>query len=190
MKTVRIGARRLYDSMGCSLFNQQSFNLVFPFADCLQMEIYIGNKPKFGIAIETEHDEYIIPGEQSRIGRYDYHADATQSSYPRNFFTELICSLEEGVSDELFTAFYENDQQANLELLRRAEAHKDDFKVAMDFICGVLGLRFHPQFIQELLNENFVAFHNEQRTYNGASSSMQLLERVQLNQTGIDMKSV
>ena len=146
----------------------------------------MGNKPKFGITVETEHDEYIIPGEQSRLGRYSYHADATQSSYPRNFFTEIICSQEEKVSDELFETFYRNDQEANLELLKRAETYKDDFKVAMDFICGVLGLRLHPQFIQELLNENFVAFHKEQRTYNHAGSPIQLLDRVLLNQPGID----
>lgn len=60
MKTVRIGARRLYDAMGYSLYNQQPFSIVFLYGDHLQMEIYMGNKPKFGIAIETEHDEYII----------------------------------------------------------------------------------------------------------------------------------
>src|SRR5437764_1959143 len=186
MKTVRIGARRLYDSMGCSLYNQQPFSLVFPFGDHLQMEIYMGNKPKFGITVETEHDKYIIPGALSRLGSYIYHADATQSPYPRNFFTEIICSQEEEISDELFAAFYRNDQEASQELLRRAETHKDDLKIAMDFVCGVLGLRFHPQFLQELLNENFVAFHNEQRAYNHAGSAGQLLDSVQLNRPGID----
>ena len=186
METVRIGARRLYDSMGCSLVNQQTFTLVFPFGDDLQMEVYMGNKPKFGITVETENDGYIIPGGQSRMGSYTYHADATQSPYPRNFFTEIICSQEEEVSDELFAAFYRNDQEASQELLRRAETHIDDLKVAMDFICGVLGLRVHPQFIQKVLNENFVVFHNEQRAYNHAGSWVQLLDLVQLNQPGID----
>lgn len=189
MKTVRIGARRLYDSMGCSIANQQPFNLVFPFGDHLQAELYMGNKPKFGITVETEHDDYIIPGAQMRLGSFAYHADATQSAYPRNFFTEIICSQEEEISDELFAAFYRNDQEASQELLKRAETHKDEFNTVMDYLCGVLGLRFHPQFIQELLNENFVAFHNEQRAYNHASSSSQLLDSVQLNQRGIDIIS-
>src|SRR5258708_7072200 len=186
MKSVRIGSRKLYDSMGCSIVNQQTFNLVFPFGDHLQAEIYMGNKPKFGITVETEHDEYIIPGAQSRLGRYTYHADATQSSYPRTFFTEIICSQEEEISDELFAAFEREDPEASQELLRRAETHKDDLKLAMDFICGILGLRVHPQFIQKLLNQNFVAFHNERRVYNHAGSWVQLLDSVQLNQPGID----
>ena len=175
--------------MGCSIANQQQFNLIFPFGVHLQAEIYMGNKPKFGITVETEHDDYIIPGAQMRLGSFAYHADATQSAYPRNFFTEVICSQEEEVSDELFAAFYRNDQEASQELLKRAETHKDEFNTVMDYLCGVLGLRFHPQFIQELLNENFVAFHNEQRAYNHASSSAQLLDSVQLNQRGIDIIS-
>jgi hypothetical protein len=88
MASVRIGYRRLYDSMGCSIANQQTIHLVFPCGDHLQVERYMGNKPKFGITIEAGHEDYLIPGEQSKIGNYAYHADATQSSYPRSFFTE------------------------------------------------------------------------------------------------------
>lgn len=186
MKSVRIGTRRLYDSMGCTIASQQPFNLVFPFGNHLKADIYMGNKPKFGITVETEHDDYIIPGEQMRFGSYTYHADATKSAYPRTFFTEIICSKEEVISDELFAAFYRNDQEAYQELLKKAETHEDEFNIVMDFLCGLLGLRFHPQFIQELLNENFVVFHNEKSAYNHASSSAQLLDSVQLSQRGMD----
>src|SRR6266436_3360552 len=104
MASVRIGYRRLYDSMGCSVAGQQTLNLVFPFGDHLQAEIYMGNKPKFGITVETGHEDYFIPvpGVQTNIGHYSYHLDATQSSYPRSFFIEIICSQIEEVSDELF----------------------------------------------------------------------------------------
>jgi hypothetical protein len=189
MKTVRIGSRRLYDSMGCSIANQQPFNLVFPFGDHLQAEIYMGNKPKYGITVETGHDDYIIPGAQMRLGSYAYHADATQSAYPRTFFTEIICSQEEEISDELFATFYRNDQEASQELLKKAATHTEDFKIVMDFLCGVLGLRFHPQFIQELLNENFIAFHNEQQTYTHPGSAAQILDSVQLNEIGMGIIS-
>lgn len=189
MKTVRIGSRRLYDSIGCSIANHQPFNLVFPFGDHLQAEIYMGNKPKFGITVETEHDDYIIPGAQMRLGSYAYHADATQSAYPRAFFTEIICSQEEEISDELFAAFYRNDQEASQKLLKRAATHTDNFKIVMDFLCGVLGLRFHPQFIQELVNDNFIAFHNEQQAYTHLGSAAQLLDSVQLNEIGMGIIS-
>jgi hypothetical protein len=59
--------------------------------------------------------------------------------------------------------------------------------MVMDCLCGVLGLRFHPQFIQELLNENFVAFHDEKRTHNYVTSAVQKLDSIKLNQPGIDI---
>jgi len=185
MASVRIGYRRLYDSMGCSIVNQQTINLVFPCGDHLQAEIYMGNKPKFGITVETDHEEYVIPGEQSELGNYSYHADATQSSYPRSFFTEIVCSHDLEVTDDLFEAFYRDEQAAIQEFLRIAESHADEYQMVSDFLSGILGLRFHPQFVLKLLNENFVAFHNEKRGFNFAGSSVQILEGIQVNEAGI-----
>ena len=185
MASVRIGYRRLYDSMGCSIANQQIINLVFPCGDHLQVEIYMGNKPKFGITVEAGHEDYIIPGEQSKIGNYAYHADATQSSYPRSFFTEIVCTHELEVTDDLFNAFYRDEQPAIQELLRIAESHADEYQMVSNFFCGILGLRFHPQFIMKLLNENFVAFQNEKKGFNFASSASQILEDIQMNEAGI-----
>src|SRR6266700_511688 len=105
MATVRIGYRRLYDSMGCSTANQEVIHLTFPFGEHLQVEIYIGDKPKFGIWTETGHEDYIIPGEQNIVGHYTYHRNATESPYPRKFFTEIVCSQQEEVTDDLFEAF-------------------------------------------------------------------------------------
>jgi hypothetical protein len=187
MACVRIGYRRLYDSMGCSIANQQTIHLVFPCEDHLQVEIYMGNKPKFGITVEAGHEAYIIPGEQSKIGNYAYHADATQSPYPRSFFTEIICSHELEVTDDLFNAFYRDEQPAIQELLRIAESRADEYQMVSDFFSGILGLRFHPQFILKLLNENFVAFHNEKQGFNFASSAVQILEGIQVNEVGISI---
>ncbi|SRR6266516_2579182 len=185
MASVRIGYRRLYDSMGCSIANHQTIHQEFTNGDDLHLEIYLGNKPKFGITVETEHDEYVIPGEQSRFGHYTYHRDATESPYPRSFFTEIVCSHDLEVTDELFDAFCRDEQSAIQELLRIAETRADEYHMAADFLSGILGLRFHPQFIMKLLNENFVAFHNEKQGYNFAGSPIQVLEAIQVNKAGI-----
>ena len=185
MASVRIGYRRLYDSMGCSIANQQTIHLVFPCGDHLLVEITMGNKPKFGITVEAGHEDYIIPGEQSKIGDYTYHADATQSSYPRSFFTEIVCSHELEVTDDLFNAFYRDEQPAIQELLRIAASHVDEYEMVSDLFSGILGLRFHPQFIMKLLNENYVAFHNDKQGFNYATSPVQILESIQVNETGI-----
>jgi hypothetical protein len=185
MKTVQIGYRRLYDSMGCSIVGQKTLHTVFPFGEHLQVEIYMGNKPTFGVTIETEHEDYLIPGAPSRIGKFAHHGDATQSPYPRSFFTEIICSHTEGVSDELFDALSCGDISKSQELLVRAEAHEEEYSFAADLFSGVIGLRFHPQFTMKLLNENFVAFHGEKRVFNNSSSTIRLLEEIILNEAGL-----
>lgn len=106
-------------------------------------------------------------------------------THPRKFFTEIICSQVEEVSDELFEAFYREDSNANQELLGRAQAHAEEYYMIADLLSGVIGLRLHPQFIMKLLNENFIAFHDEKRAINYASSPVHNLEAIQLNETGI-----
>jgi hypothetical protein len=184
MKKINIGYRRLYDSMGCSLSTQEPLHLTFPFGNTVQIEIYLGNKPKLGIWTETDHEDYLIPGQQIKIGTYTYHADATESPYPRNFFTEIVCSQEEEATDELFDAFYRDDPAVGQELMKRAEAHAEEYKTILDLLSGVLGIRFHPQFIMKELNDGAVAFHGEKRVTNFAGSAIQTLESVQLNDTG------
>src|SRR6266700_1106112 len=173
MKNVNIGYRRLYDSMGCSLATQEPLHLAFPFGNTFQVEIYLGNKPKLGIWTETEHDDYAIPGQQIKIGSYSYNGDASESAYPRNFFTEIICSQAEEVTDELFDAFYHEDSEAGQELVKRADSHAEEYEVILDLLSGVLGLRFHPQFIMNKLNDGAIAFHGEKRVVNQAGSAVQ-----------------
>ena len=93
MAIINIGYRRLYDSMGCSIATQEPLHITFPFGDHLHVEIYMGNKPKLGIWIETDHEDYAIPDTNFILGHYEYQRDATKSSYPRTFFTEIIGTL-------------------------------------------------------------------------------------------------
>src|SRR6266567_2405789 len=97
----------------------------------------------------------------------------------------IVCSHELEVTDYLFNAFYRDEQPAIQELLRIAESHEDEYQMVSDFYCGILGLRIHPQFIMKLLNENIVAFYMEKQGYNYATSSVQILEDIQMNEAGI-----
>jgi hypothetical protein len=160
-------------------------HIAFPFGQHLQVEVYMGNKPKFGIWTETGHEDFAIPGTRIVIGHYTYHGDATQSPHPRTFFTEIVCSRTEKVTDELFDAYYREDPQASQELLSRTEKYADEYRVVADLISGIIGLRFHPQFVIKLLNEGFVAFHDEKRAVNNAGSPIQMLESITLNQPGV-----
>jgi hypothetical protein len=186
MATVRIGSRRLYDSIGCSLANQQPFNFVFPFGDHLQAEIYMGNKPKFGIFTNTGHEDFAFPSTEIDFGHTTYLGDATQSPHPRTFFTEIVCSQAEIVTDELFDMFYRKDRNASHELLSRAEKHAEEYHVVAELLSGIIGLHFHSQFVNKLLNEGFVAFHDKIQAVNNLGSLIEVLKSVKINQSSVD----
>jgi len=189
MPIEKVGYRRLYDSMGCSIVNSQTLHLVFPLGQHHHVEIYMGAKPKFGIHIEKDHDDYLIPGSQARFGQYSYHGDATESSYPRSFFTEITCLRELEVPADLSETFHRNDPQANNELLQLVAKDEDEYRVVADLISGIIGLRFHPQFVMKLLNENFIALRETDHAITLTSSPIQRLEELKLSESGFEQIS-
>src|ERR1051325_1150311 len=98
-----IGYRRLYDSIGCSLVDREELQISFALGN-LHIEVYLGPKPKRGITV-SQSGKYIVPGEASLMITAEYKKDATESSYPRHFFTEIICSKLVEVSQEISIAF-------------------------------------------------------------------------------------
>ena len=90
MPIERVGYRRLYDSMGCSLSNQEELNFNMKIGN-IEAILYMGSKPKRGIVVYSNVGKYIAPGEISPMGNMEYQKDASLSTYPRKFFTEVQC---------------------------------------------------------------------------------------------------
>jgi hypothetical protein len=117
----------------------------------------------------------------------EYKKDATESSYPRHFFTEILCSKQVEISQELSQAFHGKDPNAHGELLRLAEQDAKLLKGATDLIAGTIGLRFHRQFVLELINENFFAMRGEHDfAFNNVGPGLELLEGIRLNPNGAE----
>lgn len=185
MPIAKVGYRRLYDSLGCSITNNKTLDIAFPLGEHFHGQVYMGAKPNFGISIVEGFDDYLIPGAMMQI-RGSYHADATESSYPRSFFTEITCIREVDVSVELTEAFNRNEEQANNELLQLVANDEKEYRLVTDFISGVIGLRYHPQFIIKLINENFVAFSEANRAITNFGPPFRQLESIEITDVGID----
>ena len=72
-------------------------------------------------------------------------------------------------------------------LLNLAEKDFNDFKKIADLISGIIGLRFHPQFVLEIINENLFAIRDEEDwSYRITGSWLQILEGISLNPEGVD----
>jgi hypothetical protein len=54
MGKERIGYRRLYDAVACSLADCNEMHITFPMGD-LQIEVYLGPKPRLGITVSRTH---------------------------------------------------------------------------------------------------------------------------------------
>jgi len=161
MPLVRVGYRRLYDAIGCSLGDdQRELSFTFSFSPDLDVAIYLGPKPTFGINI-CRSDKYLVPGEESTLLKGEYYRDASKSNYPRNVFVEIFVSKYVEVSEGTMIALHVRDQQTQNELLKLAEKDADTVCRTADLVAGIIGLRFHRQFVIEVLNENFVAFYSD-----------------------------
>jgi hypothetical protein len=185
MAEERIGYRRLYDSMGCSLVDRKELQISSSIGD-LGIEVYLGSRPKLGITV-SQSGKYIVPGEASLMITAEYKKDATESTYPRHFFTEICCSKLVEVSQEVSTAFHAKDPSGHNELLRLAEQDVNRFISAVDLVAGAIGLRFHRQFVLEVINENVFALRNDDDyAFNQASPGLEVLEGIALKPTGTD----
>ncbi len=187
MAIEQIGYRRLYDAAGCSLAGQNELEM-----NCMmgeyQVGVYIGPRPKLGIVFTAVQGKYIIPGEISPVITAEYKKDATESSYPRKFFTEISCIKKFEVANELSKLFHAKDTNAQNEILALAAEDTIGFRNTSNLIAGVLGLRFHPQFVLEEINENFFAIRDEtDRPIQITGPWMQVLEDVSLNPYGTQM---
>jgi hypothetical protein len=185
MAIERVGYRRLYDAIDCSISGLGEIRIAFPFEDRFHIEIYIGPTPRFGISTEKNDDYYAHPGTETKKN-ISYHFDVTQSSHPRRFFTEISCFRDIEVNPALSKAFHHQDQKARDEVLYLAEKDGEEYRRIADLISGTIGLKFHRQFVMELLNENFVALRDAGFAMFVIGTPVELLEDVQMSTRGIE----
>lgn len=189
MVTEQIGYRRLYDSIACSLEEIEEYGIKSNIGD-LDIRVYIGPKPRLGIAYNNNKGKYVIPGEYSPVFDGEIMGDATASSYPRNFFTEIICIKDVEVSNEISNLFHLNDKNGQNELLSLAKRETDVFNRATDLIAGTIGLRFHRQFVLELICENFFCIKGpDDWPYQIYSQALEILDGISLTKSGMKVLS-
>ena len=53
MPIVKVGYQRFYNSLGCSIADNQTVDITFPLGEHFYGQIYMGANPKFGINVVT-----------------------------------------------------------------------------------------------------------------------------------------
>jgi hypothetical protein len=175
----RIGYRYLFDSKGCSLSSHQDATINLIVSQKYNVKIYFGPKPQYGIQIVSDFSKYIVPGKTASFGTIEFKRDANQSSKYGPFFLEIVVSTKAGmvVSD---------DGTIRDLLLKQAETRTDEFRNVINLVAGIIGLRFHRQFVLELLNEEALAWEGEVPIRGFAGPVLENLELLPLNDNGIE----
>ncbi|GER79113.1 MAG: hypothetical protein M5U11_00100 [Anaerolineales bacterium] len=187
MAIERVGYRRLYDSIGCSLSDREELEFGFGIQG-YDVMVYIGHRPRRGIVISSDSGKYVFPDGISPMGKWQYFKNPADSDYPRNFFTEIQCIKSIEVPTELSEKFH-NDKKsgAHNEIIKLAEKDISNFRNIAALVAGIIGLRFHPQFVLELINENVFAIRDEEDwAYRITGSWLQMLEELSLKPTGVE----
>ena len=181
-RVVWIGLRRLYDAMDCSLSGREEWAKSLLLGPDLKCELYLGPKPRYGIEIVDESRDKYIGATVSPTWKVDYHSDATQSGYPRTFFTEIACLAKVAVSAELADAFYKSDAVAGNQALSMVDARAQELGTVLDLLAGSIGLRFHTQLVKKLINEHAIAPKEPSHAWRSYSSALERL-------LGVSMRS-
>ncbi len=182
MALVRIGYKRLYNSLGCSLQSEIPIEMTLSLGE-LETCVYIGLDPRLGISAVAGGKYYIL-GQKGSLGGISFGRIDVSESYQIDLLTEICCSKEIETDDSLVTAFYANDAKATQDLFEMIESRAKAFRETLDLIAGTIGLRFHRQFVIEVLSENPVAFKKDgtpAQTYHG--HSVEVLESLSLRDT-------
>lgn len=183
MLAIRAGYQRLYHAIGCSLLGRQELILSFALTSDLKVSVYFGSKPRFGIA-DQQHSRYIVPGE-SVCWKFKYHQDVTQLGYSGQLFLEIFIYKDFEVPTDLFHNFNAGNKEAEGVILRFLDNENTAFTSAMDLVAGIIGLRFHRQFVIELMNENLVALRSNGSIFITITSPVsELVETVPFKTSG------
>ena len=178
-KGNRIGYRLLYDAKGCSISGHNELLTGLVVAGKYDVQIYFGPKPQHGIHIVSGYSKYYVPGTKASFGKQEFKTEINGSSGHGPFFLEIAVSVQAET-----TVSPESDTDDLL--LKQAESRRDEFKGVIHLVAGIIGLRFHRQFVLEPFNEDALAWSNDIPTKGCPSPILECLELICLNDNGMN----
>ena len=166
MKKVRVGLGRLYNAHACSLLGRKEIDMGFHFG-AIDVHAYVGPKTRhivlaMKVGPDKPIDEKLRSSHVTRERGYDV---PSPEIFPADLYAELVATQLLEVEDALATAFYDRDDTARKEMLRRAREQKALFTSALDYTAGVLGLRLHHLLVSTPILEQCYAYRRKGEPY-------------------------
>jgi len=185
MKTIRIGQRRLFEAIECSVEGIDNIRVERQLSNGLFLILHIGHEPIFGKMVSSGRAKYMTRNPAgSRMGPHE-----PLSNLPHGLYTEIICLEELQISDEEYSKIESGDAALKDKYLKQAMKKSEKYLKVINWFAGVIGLRFHRLFVVEPVTEN--CFVCKQDLYNFAMPIyglvLEVIDPVTLNETGVSL---
>ncbi|MBU2509785.1 hypothetical protein KJ966_00530 [bacterium] len=170
MGTEIIARRRLYDALGCGFADKEEISFSLKLVDEKMVFFYLGSNPQFGVTT-IEADKYGIPGKKSNICK-------TKNDYKSDCFFEIVVTTNYNASDELSEGIANKDPESRNKLLKIIETQAEIFSKILDAIAGIIGLKFHRQFVLKQLIESSHILSGPEPVASFAGPALEVLQPI------------
>src|ERR1700677_3624733 len=105
MATIKIGYRRLFEAVECSVADQEQIRIEKKLPNGLYYHLYLGSEPIFGTTISSGRAKYITRNPMPfQIKPYE-----PLSNLPKGFYMEVICCEELIIPDDEYEKIKNGD---------------------------------------------------------------------------------
>jgi hypothetical protein len=145
-----------------------------------EVSFYLGPKPPMGVMALEPSDQYFVPalGKKAKVLQ-------TIPDYTSDCFLEIAVSFSVSVDEQVSLGLANQEETAKSLLLSEVEKRRPAFREVLDTICGLVGLRFHRQFILKQLIENPFIASGPVPIRSFFSDAIEMLQPISLNQFGL-----
>jgi hypothetical protein len=107
---VRIGYKRLYNSLGCSLQSDKPVEIDLPIAD-MSSHVYMGLNPTLGISASSG-SRYVVLGQSGFFGSMAFGREDVSKTRKLDLLTEICCTKEIEVDTDLAAGLHSGEMKA------------------------------------------------------------------------------
>ena len=151
MVKIRIGIRRLFEAVECSITESGTLDVSKSLSNGFLIRISLGPKPLFGKHIIAGAGKYLIVNPPTCMGNLGPYVPL--SNPPDGFFTEIICCKEIEIPDEDYASL-KNNNTISSKLFAIIHEEKYVYLNEINWYAGLIGMKIHRQFVTEPIIEH------------------------------------
>lgn len=189
LKKIKVGFRQLHLARGCRLISEQEFRHSYSI-DGHTVDVYLGNRPTLNIITQFKNVIPLDPRMPEMEPMTLSIQPVDKTPFKGHFFTDIFTQKEIEVSEEFYSEFNSPGSEASAKEKIFALAKRqigNEIEAVSNVVSGIIGLRFHFQFVYETINETFWLYLDSRKEWAPDSivgPAIRILETINLRGEG------